>query len=483
MSEGTHRTFKIDNRRLSIIVFSLFFSWLLAFPFEGKILYALADYHHISARSFVFGTMAAHFAGLLACGLFVKNIRTAKKLILISIAFCILASSAFFQPPSILWTVALNSAAFLVGCCVAAWGFYFKHYTPKNERIKTMADGLIFSNILMILLNLTTIYISPQAGLGMSILVLGTSFLFAIKLPVGEALEVPMVPSDGETRISKAGPLGFLCLFIVAISINAGLMYQVQAPAFAHLEWLTSWYGAAPYIIALVIMRNLPRKTNRSYILYVAIAMIGFSFIAFLLMGRSWAEYIVINTLMLGAFGVYDLFWWSILGEMLELDKNPARIMGIGLSANVLGVLLGGLIGNATAGASAQSQNPTLLALGVVCFTLVLLPPLHSRLISLLKNHVYLTTIIEMPTQDQTMLIQKFNTYEKLTEREGEIAALLIQGKTYKMISVELHVSENTIKTHVKNIYSKAGVQSRTELMNLLLDIKNPYADPINTEK
>ena len=157
MSEGTHRTFKIDNRRLSIIVFSLFFSWLLAFPFEGKILYALADYHHISARSFVFGTMAAHFAGLLACGLFVKNIRTAKKLILISIAFCILVSSAFFQPPSILWTVALNSAAFLVGCCVAAWGFYFKHYTPKNERIKTMADGLIFSNILMILLNLTTI--------------------------------------------------------------------------------------------------------------------------------------------------------------------------------------------------------------------------------------------------------------------------------------------------------------------------------------
>lgn len=208
--------------------------------------------------------------------------------------------------------------------------------------------------------------------------------------------------------------------------------------------------------------------------------MIGFSFIAFLLMGRSWAEYIVINTLMLGAFGVYDLFWWSILGEMLELDKNPARIMGIGLSANVLGVLLGGLIGNATAGASAQSQYPTLLALGVVCFTLVLLPPLHSRLTSLLKNHVYLTTIIEMPTQDQTMLIQKFNTYEKLTEREGEIAALLIRGKTYKMISAELHVSENTIKTHVKNIYSKAGVQSRTELMNLLLDIKNPYADPDN---
>lgn len=142
----------VNNRRLSVIVFSLFFSWLLAFPFEGRILYALADYYNISAESFVFGTMAAHFAGLLACGFFVRNMRTAKKLMLFSIAFCIAASGVFFRPPSFLWTAALILAAFLVGCCVAAWGFYFKGCTPKNERIKTMADGLIFSNILMIAL-------------------------------------------------------------------------------------------------------------------------------------------------------------------------------------------------------------------------------------------------------------------------------------------------------------------------------------------
>ena len=257
-------------------------------------------------------------------------------------------------------------------------------------------------------------------------------------------------------------------------------MYQVQCPAFAHLEWLTSWYWAVPYIVALFIMRNLPRKINHAYILYVGIAMIGFSFIAFLSLDRSSASYLVVNTLMMGACGVYDLFWWSILGEMLELDKNPAKIMGIGLSANVLGVLLGGLIGNANTAIKMQNQNPTLLALCVVCITLVLLPLLHKRLTTLLKNHVYLTTIIEMPVQEQTRLIREFNLTEKLTEREGEITALLIKGKTYRMIAGELHVSENTIKTHVKNIYSKAGVQSRTELMNLLLDIHIPSAESNN---
>ncbi len=466
----------INYRRLSVIVFSLFFSWLLAFPFEGRILYVLAEHHNISVGPFVFGTLAAHFAGLLVCGFFVRNMRTAKKLMLFSIAFCIVASSVFFGPPSFLWKLALYAAAFLVGCCVAAWGFYFKGCTPKNERIKTMADGLIFSNLLMIALNMAAIHISPQVGLGCSMLMLAAALLFALRLPKEEATELPSF-GQGEISFGKAGPLAFLCLFIVVITINSGLMYQVQGPAFAHLEWLTSWYWAVPYIAALFIMRNLPRKTNRAYILYVAIAMIGLSFIAFLALGRSWMDYLVVNTLMLGACGVYDLFWWSILGEMLELNKNPAKIMGVGLSANVLGVLLGGLIGNAIASTSGQSHNPTLLALGVVCVTLVLLPPLHKRLTTLLKNHVFLTTITEMPAQEQTRLICEFSITEKLTEREGEIAALLIKGKTYRMIAGELHVSENTVKTHVKNIYSKAGVQSRTELMNLLLDIHTPTTE------
>lgn len=62
-----------------------------------------------------------------------------------------------------------------------------------------------------------------------------------------------------------------------------------------------------------------------------------------------------------------------------------------------------------------------------------------------------------------------------LTRREREIAALLIKGKTYRTIANELHVSENTVKTHVKNIYSKTGVNNRAELINLLLDTNVLY--------
>lgn len=465
------------NRRLSIIVFSLFFSWLLSFLFEGQILYALADYYDISAKSYVFATMASHFFGLVLSGIFIRNLRTAKKLMLYSISFSILSSGVFFFSPTYLWVAALLLSAFLVGCSVAAWGFYFKVCTPKDKRIKTIADGLIFSNLLMILLNIIAIHISPQVGLSCAMLLLGAAFLFSLRLPVGEVLEHPNPITSRELPASLRSPLAFLCLFIVVITINSGLMYQVQGPAFSHLKWLTSWYWAVPYIAALLIMRNLPGKINRTYLLSAAIAMIGFSFIAFMILDRTWISYLVINTLMLGACGVYDLFWWSILGDMLDLSTNPVKIMGIGLSSNVLGVLLGGVLGRAVTTSDGYNQNPTLLALGVVCITLVLLPPLHNRLSALLTNHIFLNTISAMPVKEQTKLLRDFSVTEKLTERENEITAQLLTGKTYRKIAEELYVSENTVKTHVKNIYSKSGVKSRTELMNHLLNIDSLAAD------
>lgn len=357
---------------------------------------------------------------------------------------------------------------------MAAWGFYLRSGTPKNERIKTVADGLIYSNVLMILLNMAAIHISPHVGLGLSMLTHGAALFFALRLPEMANTTASGSPKHQGNPVTIIRPLAFLCLFVLVITINSGLMYQVLNPAYAHHTWLTSWYWAVPYIVALLIMRNLPRKTNRTYILYVAIAMIGFSFIGFMGLGRSAASYLVVNTLMLGACGVYDLFWWSILGEMLDFSKNPAKVLGIGISANVLGVLLGGLIGNAISSIEMPAFNPTLLALTVACVTLVMLHPLHRRLTVLLKNHAYLTMISEMPSQDQVRLIHHFSIAENLTERESEIAALLLKGKTYKRIAMELYVSENTVKTHVRNIYSKAGVQSRAELMIVLLDKTPP---------
>ena len=50
-----------------------------------------------------------------------------------------------------------------------------------------------------------------------------------------------------------------------------------------------------------------------------------------------------------------------------------------------------------------------------------------------------------------------------LTERETEVLRLMARGQSNKQIARSLQISEKTVKTHVSNILSKLGVQSRTQ--------------------
>ncbi|HBN84317.1 MAG TPA: helix-turn-helix transcriptional regulator, partial [Clostridiales bacterium] len=81
--------------------------------------------------------------------------------------------------------------------------------------------------------------------------------------------------------------------------------YQVINPAFEHLTGLVSWFWALPYIIALAFMRNFPlhNKMHRSLFLYIGMGMIIAAFITFMLLGREAIDYLVVDTLMLGACG------------------------------------------------------------------------------------------------------------------------------------------------------------------------------------
>jgi len=68
-----------------------------------------------------------------------------------------------------------------------------------------------------------------------------------------------------------------------------------------------------------------------------------------------------------------------------------------------------------------------------------------------------------------TRVLQTFRKVEKpannyhLTEREKEILELLTKGFSYRMIGIECHISIETVRRHLKNIYQKLHVQCGTE--------------------
>ena len=52
---------------------------------------------------------------------------------------------------------------------------------------------------------------------------------------------------------------------------------------------------------------------------------------------------------------------------------------------------------------------------------------------------------------------------ESLTEREKELLQLVATGVTNREVAQRLSISVNTVKVHLRNVYTKLGAESRTE--------------------
>lgn len=59
-----------------------------------------------------------------------------------------------------------------------------------------------------------------------------------------------------------------------------------------------------------------------------------------------------------------------------------------------------------------------------------------------------------------------------LTSREIEILKLISDGLPYKIIAAQLHISENTVGTHVKNMFSKVKATNKMELVSRVASFK-----------
>lgn len=600
------------QRTQSVLAFSFLFSYLMAFLFEGRLLYALLAPWQENVPLYVGASIAAHCGGLLAGAFFIKTAKCAKRCIVASMSFCLVAAVPFFFPPSFLWLPCLVLSSFVCGMSIASWGWCLKAFTPQGKRLKSCAEMLIGSNLLMLVLNSVSAYVSPSAGL-----LCALSFVFAGLLLVGnlptENTPCSLFPSfqpslsagtqgtadigdvagtrgEQENALSRrlASPaiamemkraLCLLVAFTCLLTLNAGVMYRIVNPAFAHIP-ASAWFWAVPYMVAIFAMRIVPRSFPKALSLHLGFIMMTAAFVAFMALAHGEREYFLVNTLLLGACGLFDIFWWSIMGDMIEYSPRPAKIFGIGLSANILGVLLGGMLGNKLMQAQYLPAEIAVFALAIICITLVIFPLLQTELSVLLKNHSYLLQIVtllqqpvavehiageaqkeradtaQMPQQGaddatggaeeageagaepyrneaeadevggkgneagaeksypnkfypenphphephaekvltaneqsaETALagesledsigsplhpapapVQENSLITSLTTRERDVLRCILAGNSNKDIGAELHITENTVKSHVRNIFAKANVSSRAALMHNLL--------------
>jgi FixJ family two-component response regulator len=96
---------------------------------------------------------------------------------------------------------------------------------------------------------------------------------------------------------------------------------------------------------------------------------------------------------------------------------------------------------------------------------------------------------IEKPFKDQTLLdavsqavrrnrlmreesasrLELSDRLNKLSMREMEVARLISKGLAYKVVGMQLDISERTVQVHCQNIRAKLGINSAAELVQMLL--------------
>lgn len=82
--------------------------------------------------------------------------------------------------------------------------------------------------------------------------------------------------------------------------------------------------------------------------------------------------------------------------------------------------------------------------------------------------------ITESITTDNDIAVELSNRFLKnkfLTKREIEVLVYLLEGKKRKVIADKMFVTENTVKSHITNIYQKFGVSRQTDLCNKIKEI------------
>jgi DNA-binding CsgD family transcriptional regulator len=267
--------------------------------------------------------------------------------------------------------------------------------------------------------------------------------------------------------------IAFQIIFLVGLGIVATYFYieniiAVVGGTSKTLEFffriLSAVINTAIYVVAFFIGRALCAEDSASSVLSIFL---------------YWLPLSVIVHSVVSLFGFFEFIPWRILGYGLTM--STIFVFGLALRK---------------AGEGKRYPRLKRLFMGYsICafafaplgFAELLLNSILEQfrplsldfLFSLGWNIVSITSLFPSTNQEGKDLTGTVWEQEEsllvlpgMTGREKEIAILIAEGNSNKMIASLLEISEATVRTHIYNLYKKVEVNSRVELLNRLRGIQ-----------
>lgn len=91
---------------------------------------------------------------------------------------------------------------------------------------------------------------------------------------------------------------------------------------------------------------------------------------------------------------------------------------------------------------------------------------IHAAILEVAAGGAYFTPSIAQKVLASFGATKNVVDYVVLSVREKEILSQLVEGLSYKMIASQLHISYETVHSHIKKIYEKLHVNSKSEAVS-----------------
>lgn len=477
--------------RDNILAMAAFVAWLWFFPLFGILqTFIPAELEKIIVFNLTF--LFATFTGYIIFLCF-RNRPALNSLILLSAPsvaiFTWLTVFVFWQtPPAVFIAWAIPSILLFIifpAIMGLAGAFYFAFwgttifYVPEGIRGRYMGIMVVmatlFYSVIISVFQAAPLPALFLSGLFLLIPSLSINKLFAFIVHIKEEA-LPHAPPGGTIppvggiknsaflKTLKTFWLPFslviLCFYILAWATHDIIFSVIKTESI-----LSNVVGQGFYALVCItaaILLDKSREIEKTAVL--GLIMLGCTFLL-LPIALSFGFIPPLYFLLEGSYGLIDLFMWVSLAYFCQfLRGDPRQFYAVGLSLNVLFIVAGILL-MPILDLNFEGDNYFLLSFlaGIVIF-IGILPALSLRKVRF-SSHEKSLLNSAVSRELEKLSLAGNSRPEDFTKKEQEIICLMLYGIDNQEISKRLKISKNTLKTHVRHIYEKAGVKNRSELL------------------
>lgn len=369
-------------------------------------------------------------------------------------------------------------AGAFMGAYQVAWGAAYCHDGERSATIY-VAGGFACA----ILIDTPLLFMVPEAAaVFSSLLPLLTGALFVILPPElrtyrRDATAPDPLPRPRPQRGIRARlkhHLGTSMMLLAAVAlVMTGFGYLQHLVSFSPVAGNGATSGilvqvargiTALLVFAIIVL--LQRKASTVYRVGLLAMIAGFMMMAFLFgTNLFWVS----GAIIISGYTILDLLIWVAFSQIaFAQSRDPLKTITLMRLLAVLCYVVGAVTGIVLVGNDKIAHGNVAAETTVVGYLVVI------------------ATVLLLSSEDMWMLFGRSRPGEPsaddrasqqarldawfdligLTSREREIAALMAYGRTQPWIAERLNISENTVGTHVRHIYQKAGVHDRQQFID-----------------